>query len=29
MGNMVSQLDTPFSVLKCKSRFEFSDMFSF
>ena len=25
---MVSQLDTPFSVLNCKSCFDFSDMFS-
>ena len=28
MGDMVSQLDTPLSVLNCKSRFDFSDMFS-
>ena len=27
MGNMVSQLDTPFSVLNCKSRFDMSDLF--
>ena len=28
MGNTVSQLDTPFSVLNCKSRLDFSDMSS-
>ena len=28
MGNMVSQLDTVFSVLNCEKRFDFSDMFS-
>ena len=27
-GNMVSQLDTPFSALNCKSRFDFSDTLS-
>ena len=28
MSNMVSQLDTPFSVLNCKSHFDFSDILS-